>query len=106
MVLVCVTDCQKVFFVIIHPFRLLKVITTQWTLKGLDPHMVLTGDGAQVEVVPYDLLELMVQRTLLKLQTEVVAQVRVQHFTYRKRDKGKVRINPTAAVLPLRRLIS
>lgn len=41
----------------------------------------LTWDGAQVEVVSYDLLQLVVQRALLKLQTEVVAQVRVQHFT-------------------------
>lgn len=50
---------------------------------------VLTGDGAQVEVVPYDLLELVVQRALLELQAEVVAQVRVQYFTCKNRGRGR-----------------
>lgn len=50
---------------------------------------VLTGDGAQVEVVPYDLLQLVVQRALLKLETEVVAQVRVQHFTCSNRGGNR-----------------
>lgn len=51
----------------------------------------LTWDGAQVEVVPYDLLELVVQRALLKLQTEVVAQVRVQHFTCKGKGRRRRR---------------
>lgn len=52
---------------------------------------VLTGDGAQVEVVPDDLLELVVQRALLKLQTEVVAQVRVQYFPCKDSDRGSIK---------------
>lgn len=53
----------------------------------------LTWDGAQVEVVPYDLLELVVQRALLKLQTEVVAQVRVQHFTCKGKGRRRRSVN-------------
>lgn len=50
-------------------------------IKGVVRRGVLTRDGAKVEVVPYDLLELVIQRALLKLQTEVVTKVRVQYFT-------------------------
>jgi len=42
---------------------------------------LLTGNGAQVQVVPDHLLELVVQRALLKLQAEVVTQISVQHLT-------------------------
>lgn len=42
---------------------------------------LLTGNGAQVQVVPDHLLELMVQGTLLKLQAEVVTQIGIQHLT-------------------------
>lgn len=42
------------------------------SIKGVVSSEVLTRDGAKVEVVPYDLLELVIQRALLKLQTEVV----------------------------------
>lgn len=42
---------------------------------------LLTGNGAQVQVVPDHLLELMVQGALLKLQAEVVTQIRIQHLT-------------------------
>lgn len=38
---------------------------------------VLTGDGTEVQVVSYDLLELVVQGAFLELQAEVMAQVRV-----------------------------
>lgn len=58
----------------------------------------LTGNGAQVEVVPYDLLELVVQRALLKLQTEVVAQVRIQHFTCNNKGRKEV----SECITPLR----
>lgn len=39
----------------------------------------LTGNGAQVEVVPDDLLQLVVQRAFLEAQVEVAAQVLVDH---------------------------
>lgn len=42
---------------------------------------LLTGNGAQVQVVPDHLLELMVQGALLKLQAEVVTQISIQHLT-------------------------
>lgn len=42
---------------------------------------LLTGNGAQVQVVPDHLLELVVQGALLKLQAEVVMQIGVQHLT-------------------------
>lgn len=42
---------------------------------------VLTGDGTKVQVVSDHLLELVVQGAFLELQAEVMAQVRVQHFT-------------------------
>ncbi len=42
---------------------------------------LLTGNGAQVQVVPDHLLELMVQGALLKLQAEVVTQIGIQHLT-------------------------
>ena len=42
---------------------------------------ILTGNGAQVQVVPDHLLELMVQGALLKLQAEVVTQISIQHLT-------------------------
>lgn len=45
------------------------------------PWKLLTGNGAQVQVVPDHLLELMVQGALLKLQAEVVTQVGIQHLT-------------------------
>lgn len=38
---------------------------------------VLTGDGTEIQVVSYHLLELVVQGAFLELQAEVVAQVRV-----------------------------
>lgn len=38
---------------------------------------VLTGNGTEVQVVSYHLLELVVQGSFLELQAEVVAQIRV-----------------------------
>lgn len=58
------------------------------SIKGVVSYEVLTRDGAKVEVVPYDLLELVIQRALLKLQTEVVMQVRVQNFTCNHSSRG------------------
>lgn len=49
--------------------------------KGPRLRKLLTGNGAQVQVVPNHLLELMVQGALLKLQAEVVTQISIQHFT-------------------------
>lgn len=48
----------------------------------------LTGDGAEVEVVPDDLLQLVVHRALLEAQVEVVAQVLVYHAPWRRKTKG------------------
>lgn len=59
------------------------------SMKGVVSYEVLTRDGAKVEVVPYDLLELVIQRALLKLQTEVVTQVRVQNFTCNHSSRGR-----------------
>lgn len=56
---------------------------------------VLTRDGAKVEVVPYDLLELVIQRALLELQTEVVTEVRVQYFTCNKQQQKQGGFNAT-----------
>lgn len=50
-------------------------------LRCLRPWKLLTGNSAQVQVVPDHLLELMVQGALLKLQAEVVTQISVQHLT-------------------------
>ena len=50
--------------------------------------MLLTGNGAQVKVVPDHLLELMIQGALLKLQTEVVPQISVQHLTWRRGERN------------------
>lgn len=47
----------------------------------------LTGDGAEVEVVPDDLLQLVVHRALLEAQVEVVAQVLVYHAPWRRKTK-------------------
>lgn len=56
-------------------------------LKGPRLRKLLTGNGTQVQVVPNHLLELMVQGALLKLQTEVVTQISIQHFTWRERKE-------------------
>lgn len=58
------------------------------SIKGVVSYEALTRDGAKVEVVPYDLLEFVIQRALLKLQTEVVTQVRVQNFTCNHSNRG------------------
>ena len=50
--------------------------------------VLLTGDGAQVQVVSDHLLQLVVQGTLLELQAKVVAQVRVQNFAGGERERG------------------
>lgn len=50
--------------------------------------MALTGDGAEVQVVPDDLLQLVVHRALLEAQVEVVAQVLVYHASWRN-TKGR-----------------
>lgn len=39
--------------------------------------VVLTGNGAQVQVISDHLLELVVQRAFLELQAEVMTQIRV-----------------------------
>lgn len=49
---------------------------------------LLTGNGAQVEVVPDHLLELVVQGALLKLQAEVVMQICIQHLTWRGGERN------------------
>lgn len=59
------------------------------TIKAVVWYEVLTRDGAKVEVVPYDLLELVIQGALLKLQTEVVTQVCVQNFTCNHSSRGR-----------------
>lgn len=41
---------------------------------------ILTGNRAQVQVVPDHLLKLVVQGTLLELQAEVVMQIGIQHL--------------------------
>lgn len=48
--------------------------------EGKPGALLLTGNGAQVQVVPDHLLELVVQRTFLELQAEVVTQVCIQHL--------------------------
>lgn len=48
---------------------------------------VLTGDGAEIQVVPDHLLELVVQGAFLELQAEVVTQISIQHLTWRKRHR-------------------
>lgn len=48
----------------------------------------LTGDGAEVQVVPDDLLQLVVHRAFLEAQVEVVAQVLVYHASWRN-TKGR-----------------
>lgn len=50
--------------------------------------MSLTGDGAEVQVVPDDLLQLVVHRAFLEAQVEVVAQVLVDHASWRD-TKGR-----------------
>lgn len=50
--------------------------------------MSLTGDGAEVQVVPDDLLQLVVHRAFLEAQVEVVAQVLVYHASWRN-TKGR-----------------
>lgn len=53
----------------------------EWRLRRPKLQRLLTGNGAQIQVVPDHLLELMVQGALLELQAEVVTQISVQHFT-------------------------
>lgn len=53
----------------------------------------LTGDGAEVEVVPDDLLQLVVHRALLEAQVEVVAQVLVYHAPWRRKRKRGRRVS-------------
>lgn len=48
---------------------------------------VLTGNGTQVQVVPDHLLQLVVQGAFLKLQTEVVTQISIQHLAWGGREK-------------------
>lgn len=48
--------------------------------EGKPGALLLTGNGAQVQVVPDHLLELVVQRTFLELQAEVVTQVCIQNL--------------------------
>lgn len=52
---------------------------SRWRLTLAWSWGVLTGDGAEVQVVPDDLLQLVVHRALLEAQAEVAAQVLVQH---------------------------
>lgn len=59
------------------------------SIKSVVRYEVLTRDGTKVEVVPYDLLKLVIQRALLKLQTEVVTQVCVQNFTCNHSSRGR-----------------
>lgn len=59
-------------------------------LRCLRLRKLLTGNGAQVQVVPDHLLELMVQGALLKLQAEVVTQISIQHLTWGKRQERSV----------------
>lgn len=47
----------------------------------------LTGDSAEVEVVPDDLLQLVVHRALLEAQVEVVPQVLVYHAPWRRKTE-------------------
>lgn len=49
----------------------------------------LTGDGAEVEVIPDDLLQLVVHRAFLEAQVEVVAQVLVYHAPWRNTKARK-----------------
>lgn len=49
----------------------------------------LTGDGAQVEVVPDDLLQFVVHRSFLEAQAEVVTQVFVYHASWSDRNVRK-----------------
>lgn len=52
----------------------------------------LTGDSAEVEVVPDDLLQLVVHRAFLEAQVEVVSQVLVDHSPWRsKKQSHRVR---------------
>lgn len=46
---------------------------------------LLTGNGAQVQVVSDDLLQFVVHGALLELQTEVVVQINIQHLTWKER---------------------
>lgn len=48
---------------------------------------VLTGNGTQVQVVPDHLLQLVVQGAFLKLQTEVVTQISIQHLAWGGREE-------------------
>lgn len=47
----------------------------------------LTGDGAEVEVVPDDLLQLVVHRALLEAQVEVMPQVLIDHAPWRRKTE-------------------
>lgn len=61
-----------------------------WTL--------LTGDGAQVKVVPDHLLELVIQGALLKLQAEVVPQISVQHLTWGRGERNLHQFNDEKSI--------
>ena len=53
---------------------------------------VLTGDGAEVEVVPDDLLQLVVHRVLLEAQVQVSSQVLVDDAPWREDTPEEVSV--------------